>query len=96
MYFNDVSLRSRPTKPGETVSIFNIKRLEVDVGLLALLGRKASVDLDLTIGNAKDGYGHIAGNITLPKFGKAGVELDLDGTDLPASSLPLRGRSGCR
>jgi hypothetical protein len=44
-----------------------------------------SVDLD-----AKIGAGHIKGNITLPKFGKAGVKLDLEGSDLPGANLPLR------
>lgn len=85
VYFKAVTLRTRPTKPEETVSTFFIEKLEVDLGILAVLGMNLSVDLD-----AKIGAGHIKGNITLPKFGKAGVKLDLEGSDLPGANLPLR------
>ncbi|MEO8548355.1 MAG: type II secretion system protein GspN [Kofleriaceae bacterium] len=85
VFFKAVTLRTRPTKPEEMVSTFFIEKLEVDLGILAVLGMNASVNLD-----AKIGAGHITGNITFPKFGKAGVKIDLDGTDLPGANLPLR------
>ena len=37
MYFNDVTLRTRPTKSDEIVTTFFIEKLEVDLGILALL-----------------------------------------------------------
>jgi len=85
VYFKAVTLRSRPTKPEEMVSTMFIEKLEIDLGILAVIGLNASVDLD-----AKIGAGHIKGNITFPKFGKAGVKVDLEGTDLPGANLPLR------
>ena len=89
VYFNDVTLRTRPTKPDEVVTTFFIKRLKVDAGLLALIGMNASVDLDAEIG-----VGHLKGNITLPKFGKGGIKFDLEGKDLPGANLPLRAALG--
>jgi type II secretion system protein N len=89
VYFKAVSLRTRVTKPEETPTTFFIDKVEVDLSVLALLGRNISVDLD-----AKIGAGKIKGNITLPKFGKAGVKLDIAGTDLPGGSLPLRSALG--
>ncbi|MEP6865685.1 MAG: type II secretion system protein GspN, partial [Deltaproteobacteria bacterium] len=89
VYFKAVSLRTRATIPGETPTTFFIDKLEVDLGLLSLIGMNISVDLD-----AKIGAGRIKGNITLPKFGKAGVKLDIAGTDLPGASLPLRSALG--
>lgn len=89
VYFRAVSLRTRVTTPGETPTTFFIDKLEVDLGLLSLIGMNISVDLD-----AKIGAGRIKGNITLPKFGKAGVKLDITGTDLPGASLPLRSALG--
>ena len=98
MYFKAVTLRSRvdPTRTvntggdgmgsakvsAEVVSTLYIERLEVDLGLLALLRGTASVDLDATIGP-----GHIAGNVTISK-GETSVHLE--GTNLPAASLPMR------
>lgn len=89
VYFKAVTLRTRVTKPDETATTFFVEKLEVDLGLLALIRMNISVDLD-----AKIGAGRIKGNITLPKFGKAGVKLDIDGTDLPGASLPLRSALG--
>ncbi|HET9991569.1 MAG TPA: type II secretion system protein GspN [Kofleriaceae bacterium] len=89
VYFKAVTLRTRVTKPDETATTFFVEKLEVDLGLLSLIGMNISVDLD-----AKVGAGRIKGNITLPKFGKAGVKVDLAGTDLPGTSLPLRSALG--
>lgn len=59
-----------------------IESLEIDLGILAAVRGKASVDLD-----AKIGPGHITGNITA---GSGGTQVALVGRDLPATNLPLR------
>ena len=61
VYFKAVTLRTRTTKADDVPTTFYIERLQVDVGLFALIGGKASVDID-----AKIGPGHITGNIALP------------------------------
>lgn len=81
LYFNNVALRTRQSKPEEPVHTLFIEKLQVDLGLLALIGQTASVDLD-----AKIGSGHLAGNISLSK---GGTEIHLDGTNLPSQSLPM-------
>jgi type II secretion system protein N len=92
--FNDVSLRSRPSKPDEVAMVVNVKQIDVKMGLLALVGLNISTNLDLKIGNEKLGYGHIKGNLTWPKFGKAGIDIALEGSDLPAKALPLQAGLG--
>jgi type II secretion system protein N len=89
VYLTGVSIRTRPTKPDETVTVFYIEKLRGDLGLLALIGGNLSLDLDAKIGN-----GHINGNVTLPGFGRKGLEVHVDGKDLPASNLPMRGLIG--
>ncbi len=90
---NGITLRSRPTKAEEPVTVIVIKEADVQAGLLPLLKMRLSFDLDLTIGSPK-GYGHITGNVTLPKFGKGGLKLDLVGEDLPGESLPFKSQVG--
>ncbi|CAN5266650.1 hypothetical protein BH11MYX1_BH11MYX1_44000 [soil metagenome] len=90
---NGITLRSRPTRAEEPVTVIVIKQADVKAGLFALLKMRLSFDLDLTIGSPK-GYGHITGNVTLPKFGKGGLKLDLAGDDLPGESLPLKSQLG--
>ena len=70
-----------------------VKQIDIKVGLLAAVGMSLSIDLDLTVGNPA-GYGHIKGNLTLPKFGKAGAKIAFEGDDLPGASLPLRSLLG--
>jgi len=82
MYFNAVTLRTRPTKEGEVGTAFYIEQLEVDLGLLALLHGTASIKLD-----AKIGSGHLKGTIAISKERTA---IDLTGDDLPSASLPVR------
>jgi type II secretion system protein N len=91
--FHDVTLRSRPASKDEVPMLVVVKQLDVKLGLLAVLGMNASIDLDLTVGNPA-GYGHIKGNLTFPKFGKAGVKIALEGDDLPGATLPLRNLLG--
>lgn len=82
MYFKAVTLRSRPEKADDAVNTFYIERLEVDLGLLALIKGAASVDID-----AKIGPGHLTGNIAIsPTL----TSIDLVGSDLPSAMLPMR------
>jgi len=90
---NGITLRSRPTQAEEPVTVIVVKEADVRVELLPLLKMRLSFDLDLTIGSPK-GYGHITGNVTLPKFGKGGIKIDLAGEDLPGESLPLKSQVG--
>lgn len=94
VYFHDVSVRGRATKPDEVVTPLFIRRLKVDASVLALLRRSVSIDFDASIGDAKNGVGHVTGDIALPKFGKAGIKIDVGGTELPGASLPLRSLVG--
>jgi type II secretion system protein N len=82
VYFKAVTLRTRPTKADEVATTFYIERLQVDVGLFALIGSKASIDID-----AKIGPGHITGNIALSKNA---TSIHIDGDNLPSASLPMR------
>lgn len=82
LYLKAVSLRTRPTKADEVPSGFYIDKLEVDLGLFALIRGTASIDIDAKIVN-----GHIKGNIALSK-GKTSV--DIDGTDLAGDTLPMK------
>ena len=90
---NGITLRSRPTQAEEPVTVIVVKEADVRVELLPLLKMRLSFDLDLTIGSPK-GYGHIIGNVTLPRFGKGGIKIDLAGEDLPGESLPLKSQVG--
>jgi type II secretion system protein N len=92
--FNDVTLRSRTKDPAEVPMVVVVKQIDVKMGLLALFGLNISTNLDLKIGNEKSGYGHIKGNLTWPKFGKAGIAIALEGSDLPAGSLPMQAGLG--
>ncbi|NVB77086.1 MAG: type II secretion system protein GspN [Kofleriaceae bacterium] len=85
VYFKAVTIRTRPTKPDEVVTTFYIEKLEIDLGLLPLIGGKISVDFD-----AKIGPGHLAGNVAVGKFGKGDISADITGTALPAANLPIR------
>lgn len=85
VYFKAVTIRTRPTKPDELVTTFYIEKLEIDLGLLPLIGGKISVDFD-----AKIGPGHLAGNVAVGKFGQGDISADVTGTDLPAANLPIR------
>lgn len=82
VYFNSVSLQTRPSKPDEVVSTIYIDRLEVDLGILPLLGARVSVDLDAAIGT-----GHIRGNISISK---GATSVAVSGTNLQAQMLPMR------
>ncbi len=82
VYFNSVSLQTRPAKPDDPVSAMYIDRLEVDLDFLPLLGGAASVNLDAAIGT-----GHIRGNLTVSR---GGTSVAFEGSDLQAQMLPMR------
>jgi type II secretion system protein N len=82
VYFKAVTLRTRTAKADDVPTTFYIERLQVDVGLFALIGGKASVDID-----AKIGPGHITGNIALSK---GATEIHLVGDGVPSGMLPMK------
>src|SRR6185437_6964146 len=61
--FKAVTLTSRPTKPGEVSTVLFVDSIHVGLGVFALIGMTASIDLDVKIGS-----GEIKGNVSLPKF----------------------------
>ena len=81
-----VTLTTRPTKAGDTPTMLFLDSVHVDLGILALIGMTASIDLDVKIG-----VGRIKGNISLPKLGRAGFKIDVTGSDLPGRDVPLGG-----
>lgn len=89
VYFNDVNIRTRPTKPEEPVTTFLVKRLEVDVGLLPLISGTLRVKLDASIGK-----GDIDATVWLKGFGKKGIKFTAEGSHLAGTSLPLRAALG--
>ena len=90
VYFKAVNIRPRPTKPDETVTPFYIDELEVDVGILSLIGGTISVDLDARIGDRKVGFGNLVGTLKIEKFGRGSITADFDGNSLPGDALPMR------
>ncbi|MBL9019474.1 MAG: type II secretion system protein GspN [Myxococcales bacterium] len=82
VYFKAVTLRTRPAKAEEVPSVLYIEKLEVDMGILALLSSTAKVNID-----AKIATGHIKGSISLSK--KRTV-VDISGIDVPAGNLPMK------
>lgn len=82
MYLKAFTLRTRPKNPEDIATTFYVERLEVDVGLFALMRGVASIDID-----AKIGAGHITGNISLSK---GETQIHLDGDNLPSERLPMR------
>lgn len=89
VYFKAVSIRTRQTKPDDVVNTFYIDKLELDVGILSLLGGTIKLDFDATIGR-----GDISGRIAVGKFGKGDVSASIDGSSLPADALPMRALIG--
>ena len=82
VYFTAVSLRTRPAKADEVASTLYIEKLEVDLGIIALIKGAAKVRID-----AKIATGHLKGTI---EISKSGTFVDIEGVDLPAGNLPMR------
>ncbi len=74
--------KERDKQRAALITMIYVEKLDVHLGIFALLRGKASVDID-----AKIGSGHITGNVTI---GKGGTTVDLEGNDLPARSLPMK------
>jgi type II secretion system protein N len=89
VYFKAVTLRTRQTKPEETVTTFFIKQLEIDAGLLSLIGGTISVDIDAQIG-----VGTLTGSVQIGKFGRGDIAFDFTGSSLPGDALPMRALLG--
>lgn len=82
MILNNVSLKSRPTQPNQTPTLFYIKRLSVDLGVLALIGKKVVVDVEAEIGN-----GVLEGKVSLSKDN---VVAKFHSDSLPGANLPFK------
>jgi type II secretion system protein N len=82
MILHNVSLKSRPTQPHQTPSLFYIKQLSLDLGVLALLGKKAVVDIEAQIGD-----GTLEGTVALSK---EQVTIELGSGSLPGANLPFK------
>ncbi len=89
IYINNLQIRTRPTKPGETPLLFTFNRVKLDVGLLALISKNVSINIDAEIAT-----GELSGNVTLRHFMRDGVSMKLDGEGIPGGSLPLRSAIG--
>jgi type II secretion system protein N len=86
MIFNNVSLKTRPTQPNQIPTLFYIKRLSLDLGVLALLGKKAVVDIEADISKGPLA-GVLSGRVSLAKDR---VKVTLHSDSLPGGALPLR------
>ena len=86
VYFNSITLQTRPTKPDEPVTTMFIDRLGVDLDFLPLLAGAASVSLDAAIGS-----GRISGDV---RISKGGTVVSFSGTNLQSQTLPMREAMG--
>ncbi len=82
MILTNVSLKTRPTQPNQLPTLFYIKEISIDLGVLALFGKTLSVDVEATIG-----AGTLSGNI---KMEKERVRIDFSSDSLPGASLPFK------
>jgi type II secretion system protein N len=89
VYFNAVTLRTRQTQADEVVTTFYMKRLEIDVGILALIGGTISVDIEAQIG-----AGNLSGTLAIGKFGRGDIAAKFSGDALPGDALPMRAALG--
>jgi type II secretion system protein N len=90
VYFKGVTITPVKTKPDEVVTPFFINELQVDFGIMSLLGGNVSLDLDATIGDRKEGFGHLLVSASVGKFGKGDIDVSIVGDSLPAPTLPMR------
>ncbi|HUS27761.1 MAG TPA: type II secretion system protein GspN [Kofleriaceae bacterium] len=93
-YFKGVTITPVKTKPDEVVTPFYISELQVDMGIMPLIGRKIVLDLDATIGDKKEGFGHLTVHVAVGKFGKGDIDAEIHGNALPSGALPMRGLIG--
>jgi type II secretion system protein N len=86
MILNNVSLKTRPTQPNQIPTLFYIKRLSLDLGVLALLSKKAVVDIEANLSKGPL-TGVLTGRVSLAKDR---VKVSLHSDSLPGGALPLR------
>jgi type II secretion system protein N len=89
VYFKGVSVTPLKKKPDEVVQAFYIDELQLDVGIMPLIGGKIVLDFDATIGDKKNGYGHLEGEVSVGKFGKGDIAANISGSSLPTIDLPM-------
>ncbi|HSD90799.1 MAG TPA: type II secretion system protein GspN [Kofleriaceae bacterium] len=89
VYFKAVSIRTRQTNPQEVVNTFYIDKLELDLGILSLIGGTISLDFDAQIGR-----GDLEGSISVGKFGRGDISAEITGRALPGDALPMRAGLG--
>jgi type II secretion system protein N len=89
VYFSAVTLRSRPTKEGETVSTLFIKKLELDAGILPLLSGNLSMDVEAQIG-----AGTLTASFEIGTFGRGDIHAHVHGGQLPGDALPMKSLLG--
>jgi type II secretion system protein N len=82
MILKNVSLKTRPTQANQVPTLFYIQRLSLDLGVFALLGKKAVVDIEATIAS-----GTLTGSVSLSK---ERVKLDFHSDSLPGANLPFK------
>jgi type II secretion system protein N len=82
MILTNVSLKTRPTQPNQLPTLFYVKRLTLELGLLPLLSKKTVLDLEAEIGN-----GTLTGEVQLSKDR---VQFAFHSDGLPGAGLPLR------
>jgi type II secretion system protein N len=81
MIWHGVTLSARPTSLEEVPKTMFVDELEIDLGVLALFGGKASVAIDATLGR-----GRLAGTLDLSS---GGTSIAMTGTNLAADNIPM-------
>lgn len=89
VYFKAVTLRTRQSSPDEVINTFFIKQLEIDAGVLSLIGGTLSADIEAQIG-----AGTLSGSISIGKFGRGDISASFRGDSLPGDALPMRAALG--
>src|SRR5262249_7410839 len=75
-----LSLTTRPEGAGEKPKTIVVDRVDLSIGLLALIGKTLSVDLDASLGE-----GRLVGNV---EISSKGLAVDLETRDIALESVP--------
>lgn len=94
VYFKGVTITTVKTKPDDVADTFYINELQLDVGILSMIGGKVTLDFDATIGDKKEGFGHLKGGVSVAKFGKGDITASIQGNALPSVTLPMHALIG--
>ncbi len=82
MILNNLSIKTRPTQPNQLPTLFYVKQLSVDLGVLALIRKTIVVDVEAQIGT-----GVLEGTI---EANKDRVQFAFSSASLPGANLPLK------